>query len=63
VAHFAGAETMKEVGQLSPLTLCLAVTNADGERARKVNMRASGSSRLAVPAAACAPHPAHFPCL
>ena len=39
VACFAGAETMKETGQLSPLTLCLAVANADGVQARKVNMR------------------------
>jgi ribulose 1,5-bisphosphate synthetase/thiazole synthase len=39
VAHFAGAETMKEIGNLSPSTLCLNVTNVDAEKLRKVNMR------------------------
>jgi len=39
VACFAGAETMKELGSLSPITLCLNVTNVDAEKLRKVNMR------------------------
>jgi len=33
VAQFAGAETMKENGDLSPMTLCLDVANVDRERA------------------------------
>jgi len=33
VAFFAGAETMKEEGALSPMTLCLNVGNVDRERA------------------------------
>lgn len=33
VAFFAGAETMKEDGALSPMTLCLNVTNVDVDRA------------------------------
>jgi ribulose 1,5-bisphosphate synthetase/thiazole synthase len=40
VAHFAGAETMKEVGKLSPMTLLLKVTNIDLEKAKKVDMKA-----------------------
>ena len=32
VAFFAGAKTMKESGQLSPMTLCLNVTNVDMAR-------------------------------
>ncbi|MBN1582148.1 MAG: FAD-dependent oxidoreductase [Anaerolineae bacterium] len=33
VATFAGAETLKETGDLSPMTLCLNVTNVDMDRA------------------------------
>jgi ribulose 1,5-bisphosphate synthetase/thiazole synthase len=39
VAQFAGAETMKESGRLSPMTLLLKVTNVDLLKAKKVNMR------------------------
>jgi ribulose 1,5-bisphosphate synthetase/thiazole synthase len=40
VAYFAGAETMKEVGKLSPMTLLLKVTNVNLEKAKKVDMKA-----------------------
>ena len=33
VAYYCGAETMKEEGDLSPMTLCLNVTNVDVDRA------------------------------
>lgn len=39
VAYYAGAETMKEVGSLSPMTLCLNLTNVTPEQVRKANMR------------------------
>ncbi len=39
VAYYAGAETMKEVGSLSPMTLCLNLTNVTKEQVRKANMR------------------------
>ena len=39
VSFFAGATTMKETGNLSPMTLLLEVTNVDMEKARKVRMR------------------------
>jgi len=39
VAFFAGAETMKETGNLSPMTLCLNLTNVSRAELRKVNMR------------------------
>jgi ribulose 1,5-bisphosphate synthetase/thiazole synthase len=39
VAHFAGAKTMKETGNLSPITLCLAVTNVGRDDVRKANLR------------------------
>ena len=39
VAHFAGAETLKEFGKLSPMTLVLKVTNVDLPKAKKVKMR------------------------
>ena len=39
VAYFAGAETMKETGSLSPMTLCLNVTNVRPEDLRKANLR------------------------
>jgi len=39
VAYYAGAETMKEVGKLSPMTLLLKVTNVDLEKAKKVKMQ------------------------
>jgi ribulose 1,5-bisphosphate synthetase/thiazole synthase len=39
VAFFAGAETMKETGSLSPITLCLNVTNVEAARLRKANLR------------------------
>jgi ribulose 1,5-bisphosphate synthetase/thiazole synthase len=35
VAYYAGAETMKEVGSLSPITLCLNLTNVTREQVRK----------------------------
>jgi len=35
VSYFAGAETMKEEGDLSPMTLCLNVTNVDMDKARE----------------------------
>ncbi|MFQ6131946.1 MAG: FAD-dependent oxidoreductase [Armatimonadota bacterium] len=40
VAYFAGAETMKETGSLSPSTLLLNVTNVDKAEARKVDIGA-----------------------
>ncbi len=39
VSYFSGAETLKEVGQLSPMTLLLKVTNVDIAAAKKVNMK------------------------
>jgi ribulose 1,5-bisphosphate synthetase/thiazole synthase len=39
VAYYAGAETMKELGNLSPITLCLNLTNVTREQVRKANMR------------------------
>ncbi len=39
VAFFAGAETLKEAGDLSPMTLCLNLTNVNRAELRKVNMR------------------------
>ncbi|MHC4368877.1 MAG: FAD-dependent oxidoreductase [Planctomycetota bacterium] len=39
VAYYAGAETMKEVGSLSPMTLCLNLANVTAEQVRKANMR------------------------
>ena len=39
VAYYAGAETMKEVGSLSPITLCLNLTNVTTEQVRKANIR------------------------
>ncbi len=39
VAYYAGAETMKELGSLSPLTLCLNLTNVTREQVRKANIR------------------------
>jgi len=38
VAYFAGAETMKEIGSLSPITLCLNLTNVTREQVSKVNI-------------------------
>ncbi|MEE8571103.1 MAG: FAD-dependent oxidoreductase [Candidatus Bathyarchaeia archaeon] len=38
VAYFAGAETMKETGSLSPMTLLFNVTNIDIEKAQQVNI-------------------------
>jgi ribulose 1,5-bisphosphate synthetase/thiazole synthase len=38
VAYYAGAETMKEMGSLSPITLCLNLTNVTREQVRKANM-------------------------
>lgn len=38
VAYYAGAETMKELGNLSPITLCLNLTNVTGEQVRKANI-------------------------
>jgi ribulose 1,5-bisphosphate synthetase/thiazole synthase len=40
VAYFAGAETMKETGQLSPMTLLLKVTNVDMDKAKKADLKA-----------------------
>jgi len=39
VAFFAGAETLKELGSLSPMTLCLSLTGVSREQLRKANMR------------------------
>ncbi|MHC4629513.1 MAG: FAD-dependent oxidoreductase [Planctomycetota bacterium] len=39
VAYYAGAETMKEVGSLSPMTLCLNLTNVTNQQVRKANIR------------------------
>jgi hypothetical protein len=39
VAYYAGAETMKEVGSLSPMTWCLNLNNITREQLRKVNIR------------------------
>ena len=39
VAYYAGAETMKELGNLSPMTLCLNLTNVTREQVRKANIR------------------------
>jgi len=39
VAYYAGAETMKEVGSLSPITLCLNLTNVTDEQVRKAKIR------------------------
>jgi ribulose 1,5-bisphosphate synthetase/thiazole synthase len=39
VAYYAGAETMKELGNLSPITLCLNLTNVTREQVRKASMR------------------------
>ncbi len=39
VAYYAGAETMKELGSLSPITLCLNLTNVTREQVRKANIR------------------------
>ena len=39
VAHFAGAETMTETGSLSPMTLCLAVTNVSADDVRNASIR------------------------
>jgi ribulose 1,5-bisphosphate synthetase/thiazole synthase len=39
VAYFAGAETMKEIGSLSPMTLCLNLTNVTKEQVRKANIQ------------------------
>ena len=38
VACFAGAETMKEAGALSPMTLCLSVTNVAKDQVRRANL-------------------------
>ncbi|UCG48559.1 MAG: FAD-dependent oxidoreductase [Phycisphaerales bacterium] len=38
VAYFAGAETMKETGSLSPQTLCLNLTNVTTNQVRRANM-------------------------
>jgi len=39
VAFFAGAETMKETGDLSPMTLCLNLTNVTKAQLLKANIR------------------------
>ena len=39
VAYYAGAETMKEVGSLSPMTLCLNLTNVTGDQVRNAKIR------------------------
>ncbi|MDP6545582.1 MAG: FAD-dependent oxidoreductase [Phycisphaerae bacterium] len=39
IAFFAGAETMKELGSLSPQTLCLSLTNVTSQQLQKANMR------------------------
>ena len=45
IAFFSGAETMKEKGALSPMTLCLNVTNVNIERATAF-VRDGGMKRL-----------------
>ena len=45
VSYFAGAETMKEDGFLSPMTLCLNVTNVDMDKAREF-MRSGGMKTI-----------------
>jgi len=45
IAFFSEAETMKEEGALSPMTLCLNVTNVNVERARAF-VREAGIKRL-----------------
>lgn len=40
VAYFAGAETMKELGDLSPSTLCLGIANVSRDSLRGLDMRA-----------------------
>jgi len=39
VAYYAGAETMKETGNLSPITLCLNLMNVSEEQLRRANIR------------------------
>jgi ribulose 1,5-bisphosphate synthetase/thiazole synthase len=39
VAYYAGAETMKETGNLSPITLCLNLMNVSEEQVRRANIR------------------------
>ncbi len=46
VSYFAGAETMKEEGSLSPMTLCLNVTNVDMDKAREF-VRSNGMKGVA----------------
>jgi hypothetical protein len=38
IAYYAGAETMKELGNLSPMTLCLNLTNVTRDQVRRANM-------------------------
>jgi ribulose 1,5-bisphosphate synthetase/thiazole synthase len=46
VSYFAGAETMKEDGNLSPMTLCLNVTNVDMNKVKEF-LRARGMKSIA----------------
>ncbi len=39
IAFFAGAETMKETGNLSPMTLVFSVTNVDKEKLKGINIK------------------------
>ncbi|MCD6393239.1 MAG: FAD-dependent oxidoreductase [Planctomycetes bacterium] len=39
IAYYAGAETMKELGNLSPMTLCLNLTNITSQQLGRVKMK------------------------
>jgi len=47
IAYFAGAETLKETGNLSPMTLCLNLTNAGIEEMAKSNIGEVGKKARA----------------
>jgi ribulose 1,5-bisphosphate synthetase/thiazole synthase len=50
VAYYTGAETMKEVGSLSPMTLCLNLTNVTREQVRKADIgQIAGRARKKYP--------------
>ena len=57
VAYFAGAETMKEEGALSPMTLCLNVTNVDMAKAAAFAGPSAGDRRAALAAQARSKYP------
>ena len=50
VAYYAGAETMKELGKLSPITLCLNLTNVTRDQISKANIEdIAGKARQKYP--------------